>query len=51
MITFAAIKSSASLSLGVMEHPKKPGELFFFFFRPTDPHNGFRQHTVLRIGR
>jgi len=30
MITFAAIKSSASLSLGVMEHPKTPGELFLF---------------------
>jgi hypothetical protein len=35
IITFAAIKSSASLSLGVIVHPKTPGELScrFFFVR------------------
>lgn len=31
IIAFADIKCSASLSLGTMEHPKSPGELFFFF--------------------
>ena len=43
MITFAAIKSSASLSLGVMEHPKTPGELYVFFL--VQPRFSFRQHT------
>ena len=56
MIKLAVMRSFASLSLGVMEHPKGPGELFFFvssghptmqqrFSSATQRKKGDRRHS------